>query len=143
MSQWLIRAGDLSIMAIRMRILLAIALLLQSLGPLALAQGVEAPLSGGPCECAATCCCGGAAVSHCATGPVAVCMCNTEPDVPERAPAPLPRDGQELTPVLAPSPIGVVAALPEPTSSVMRAAAAIRPHLSHNEIQALLGVWRT
>ncbi len=97
-----------------MRVLIVIALLLQSLatvGP----RAVDASAIDETCSCATVCCCGdGSASDQCAREPVAVCMC--APVLPERVPeAPPPRDGKQFAPFLALSLTGIAVTLPDPS----------------------------
>ena len=69
------------------------------------------------------------------------CVCAAESG-PTKAPAaPLP-DATELTIAFAPGPV-IPAVDRAPTPWIGRTVEAGRPLLSHNEKQALLGVWRT
>lgn len=81
------------------------------------------PTSGGPCECSVS--------------PI--------PDRKPRPDAPLPRsDRESLTAVTAAPPDVVSMTEPEPESSRDSVLSfSLLSGLSHNEIQALLGVWRT
>ncbi len=127
-----------------MRTLLVVAMLLQSLALVGPAQRAAAPVASGACSSAATCCCTGrSGPDHCApAGRAAVCMCG--PSAPDDGPeAPLPRDGTQRAPFLALLLTSIVVKLPEPTRSVVTQARTPSPGNSHNEIQALLCVWRT
>ena len=128
-----------------MRVLLIIALLSQLLWPIGLVRTVDASASGGPCGCGPVCCCSDGSVSdHCNPQPADVCMCNANSQDPEPGPmAPPTRNGKELAPFLALSLASVVAILPEPFRQPSRPKAQPSPTTSHNEVQALLCVWRT
>ena len=127
-----------------MRTLLVVAMLLQSLALVGPAQRAAAPVASGACSSAATCCCTGrSGPDRCA--PVeraALCMCG--PSAPDDGPeAPLPREGTQWAPFLALSVSSIAVKLPEPTRYALTQAGTPSPSTSHNEIQALLCVWRT
>ncbi len=126
-----------------MRILPVIALLLQLLAPTGPTRIVDAPAIGGTCDCVTACCCGGGSASdHCAPVPAEICACDS--GFQERGPeAPLPRDGKKLTPLLALGLTGIAVTLPDPSRHALRPKAEPAPTTSHNEVQALLCVWRT
>ena len=111
--------GDRSII-VSMRALLVIALLLQSLAAVGPARIVDAPATGGSCNCVTACCCVGESASGYGTCevPADVCMCDADPSLPARGPAaPPPRDGKELTPFLALSLTRIAVTLPDSQSA--------------------------
>ncbi len=127
-----------------MRCLLVVAMLLQSLALVGAARPAATPVVSGACSSAATCCCTGASgPDRCApAGRAVVCMCG--PSAPNDGPkAPLPRDGTQRAPFLALWLSSIAVKLPEPTWYAASPARTPRPVCSHNEIQALLCVWRT
>ncbi len=127
-----------------MRTLLVVAMLLQSLALVGPAQRAAAPVASGACSSAATCCCTGrSGPDRCAPdGRAAVCMCG--PNAPDDGPkAPLPRDGTQRAPFLALVLASITVVLPEPSRSAVTQPRTPSPGTSHNEIQALLCVWRT
>lgn len=118
-----------------MRVLLAIALLGQSFALAGPMRIVDALAAGGACDCGTVCCCGDGTDA---------CMCAAGPDQPQRRPeAPAPRDGKNLAPLLALPLTGVVARRPDLARLALRPKAQPVPDKSHNEVQALLCVWRT
>lgn len=72
------------------------------------------------------------------------CHCRADP-VPQEQPKALPlvRDSSELTLVLAPRTTGVAPAWPPTTGQVSGMHILGRTVRSHNEVQALLGIWLT
>jgi hypothetical protein len=139
----LTRYGDRSII-MPMHRLLVVAMLLQSLALVGPAQPAAAPVASGACSSAATCCCTGeTGPDRCAPdGQAVVCMCG--PGVPDDgSKAPLPRDGTQRAPFLALVLSNITVVLPEPSRAVLRQPGTPSPVTTHNEIQALLCVWRT
>ena len=127
-----------------MRSLLVVAMLLQSLALVGAAQPAATPVVSGACSSAATCCCTGrSGPDRCApAGRAVVCMCG--PSAPDNGPkAPLPRDGTQRAPFLALLLSSIAVKLPEPPRCSVLPAGVTSPATSHNEIQALLCVWRT
>ncbi len=127
-----------------MRSLLVVAMLLQSLALFGPARPAAAPVVSGGCSSAATCCCTGASgPDRCVpAGRPAACMCG--PSAPADGPdAPMPRDGTQRAPFLALLLTSIAVKLPEPPRRSVLPAGAPSPGTSHNEIQALLCVWRT
>ena len=131
-----------------MRIVLMLALLLHSFGGLAspaavYAQAMGACFSGPQSE---PCCCCEPVDSDCCDTPAPMesCLCDMSPGEPERLPdAPLPRDSSETAPFFASSATAMVVDLPDPARHAFSPKAEPRVHLSHNQVQALLCVWRT
>ena len=134
--------GDRSII-MRMRTLLVIAMLLQSLALAGLAHPAAAAMASGGCSSLDTCCCTGkSGPDRCAPmGRTMVCMCGdaSEPT----APAPAPREGKDRTTLLALTVTVVGTTLPNPVRYALRPMRDPDTGASHNEIQALLCVWRT
>ena len=134
--------GDRSII-MRMRTVLVIAMLLQSLALAGPAHPAAAPMARGGCSSSATCCCTGeSGPDRCApVGRAIVCMCG---DASESRPAaPAPRQGKDRTPLLA-LPVTLLGTkLPNPVRYSLQPKPGRDSGASHNEIQALLCVWRT
>jgi hypothetical protein len=90
-------------------------------------------------------CCDVAPTDHFCERSHGSCQCGVSPgDAPDRLPeAPLPRGGNETQPLFAQLEATQIVEISDSTSHAFATKAAPFVHRSHNQVQALLCVWRT
>ena len=124
-----------------MHVLLAITILLQSLVPVIAVQAADARASGSCGSGTACCCTGGSASDSCAPMQMEACSCLSG-DSQRDPKAPPPRELKD-TALLAMSLNAIAAPVPDLARPVLRPKSEPSRGNTHNEVQALLCVWRT